>query len=255
MGFLRFASRRRATARRFGLRARLNAAVLPLVVATMAAFVWVDYQHELAAVTEAVSRAVQPAPSSAAPPRHGSPAAVGRWTLGIHAVHAGVTVALVGVVINLVLSRLVLRPVDRVRQAMDQMARGHWRPKFGAQGDSEIGALVRDCEALGFATDAMVTQLVRAERLGVLAACARQTSTRLEPAVACLGRAASELHRLEGDSARALAHDVSTAAADVLAASRALDRLVDAAIADATRTTVATAGAGQPGTPAARRPK
>lgn len=218
-----------------GLRCKFNAALLPLAALTVGLLTWLDYGHERQAVmaahglhaTAAQEGTVAVRPVDAAT----SPEAVARRSLVIHAVYAASLLLLIAVSLNAVLSRLVLKPLDVVRQSIEQMARGHWRlpPQHASQ--DEVGRVVESFQALGLSVDALVGQLLRAERLATLALVAKKTAAEISPRVERIAAAVGPLEQLAHNAARqAAARDIATASAEILAAVRGLDRLFEASL-------------------------
>ena len=217
--------------RRAGLRLKLNLVILPLVVGTMAVFVWLDYRHETAAIMAAhgmhvasaeAGRPIGPVPSNL------SPRAVGRRALQIHALHAAVTIVLVMLSMNAALSAFVLKPLAGIQAGIAQMERGQWRARIDApRDDDEVGRLLASFQSLGLTVDALVLQALNAERLATAALLAKKMAAQIEPEVERLGAAAAELQRLPDEVAQRAAETVAKAAARIVATSRGLDRVFE----------------------------
>jgi hypothetical protein len=97
--------------RQFGLRFRTNIVVIPLFVATLTIFVWLDYRHEVQAFTtvwQVASSAGERTPASVAPAAGFS--TIARRSLSIHALHGAVTIVLLITATNAALTVLVLKP-------------------------------------------------------------------------------------------------------------------------------------------------
>lgn len=212
-----------------GLRLKLNLVILPLVVGTMAFFVWLDYRHETAAIMAAHAMhvgSVDAGQPSGPVPWDVSPRVVGRRALQIHAAHAVVTVLLVMLAVNGALSAFVLRPLASVQAGIVQMERGQWRARIDAAGDDdEVGRLLVSFRSLGLTVDALVSQSLNAERLATAAVLVKKLAGQIEPEVQRLGAAAAALQRAPDPDVRAAADTIAAAAARIVAASRSLDRL------------------------------
>ena len=213
--------------RRRGLRWKFNAVLLPIIAVTVVLLVWLDYRHEWQAIMAAHGQypgAISAGAAAGPVDRGTSPEAVGNRTLAIHAVYAVVLLSLVALGLNVALWRFVLRPVDRIRERIEQMERGYWRLPVQPAGQDEVGRVVEHFQMLGLKVDALVMQLLRAERLATLALVARKTASQIEPPVQRIGTAVGCLHRSADDAIREAAREITTANAEILAAVRSLDR-------------------------------
>jgi len=220
-----------AMTRRAGLRFKLNLVIVPIVVGTMALFVWLDYRHETQAIMAAHAMHVESAgtglPIGPVPPGVG-PRAVGRRAVQIHALHAVVTVVLLMLAVNAALSAYVLTPLAGAQAWIARMERGQWRTRIDTAGDvDEVGRLVTSFQTLGLTIDALVFQLLNAERLATAAVLAKKMAGHIEPEVQRLVAVASRLQCLPDPEAQAAAEDIASAAARIVAATRSLDRLFD----------------------------
>ncbi len=216
---------------RGGLRLKLNLVILPLVVGTMAVFVWLDYQHETATIMAAHGMHVELAEAGlpiGPVPLNLSPRAVGRRALQIHGLHAIVTVVVVMLGVNAALSAFVLKPLAGVQAGIAQMERGEWRARIDApRDDDEVGRLLASFQSLGLTVDALVLQLLNAERLATAALLATKLAAQIEPEVERLGAAAAQLQSLPDEASQRAAGTVASAAARIMATSRGLDRVFD----------------------------
>jgi len=218
--------------RQRGLRWKFNGALLPVVAVTIALLVWLDYRHERQAVMAAHGLHVTAvgAGGTAAGPVDpaSSPEAVARRSLVIHAVYSALLLSLIAVSLNAVLSRFVLKPIDIVRDGIEKMERGHWRTPVQSARQDEMGRVVESFQMLGLRVDALVAQLLRAERLATLALVAKKTAAEISPRVERIGAAVGHLQRLPDGPARDAAREIATASAEILRVVRGLDRLFEA---------------------------
>ena len=216
---------------RRGLRWKFNAALLPVVAATVLLLGWLDSRHERDAVMAAHAlhaQEVSAGVATAAVEGVTSPSAVARRSLVMHALYAVALLILIGLGVNAALSRFVLEPIDRIRDGIEKMERGHWRMPQRPATKDEVGRVVESFQLLGLRVDAIVQQLLRAERLATLALVAKKTTTQIEPRVQRIVAAVGDLHRLPHDRARGAAHTIATASAEILAAVNGLDQLFEA---------------------------
>lgn len=216
-----------ATLFRPGVRLKFNLVLLPVLTILIGLFAWFDYRHELSAVMEAhtihvgaTSGGVSSGPVSPAT----SPEAVGRRALEIHGAFGLLALVLIVILVNGTVWRLVLQPIDRIRQRIEQMTRGDWRGGGGSVSDDEVGQLSADFDRLGLAVDALAGQLLHAERLATLALVARRLEGAVVPevqrVVAAVGRLQEANHPLGGEC-----EEIRHAATRIAAALRGLDRL------------------------------
>lgn len=213
-----------------GVRLKFNLVLLPALTVLIGLFAWFDYRHELSAVMEAhtihagaTSGGVASGPVSPAT----SPEAVGRRALEIHGAFGLLALVLIVILVNGTVWRLILQPVDRIRQRIERMTRGEWRGRGGSVSDDEVGQLSADFDRLGLAVDALAGQLLRAERLATLALVARRLDAAVMPevqrVVAAVGRLQEADHPLGGEC-----DQIRNAATRIVAAMRGLDRLFTA---------------------------
>jgi hypothetical protein len=85
----------------------------------------------------------------------------------------------------------VLGPIDRIRQLIEQMERGHWRTPPSSGAPDEVGALLSNFHRLGMVIDALACHGLHAERLATLALVATTLAREVEPHVERLGVAAA----------------------------------------------------------------
>ena len=212
---------------RRGLRWKFNLALLPAVAMTVLLLAWMDTAHEWQAVVAAhglhapgagagaVAGLVDPATS---------PEAVARRSVVIHAVYAVVLLTLIAFGLNAALSRFVLKPIDLIRDGIEKMERGQWRLTQRPASQDEVGRVVESFQMLGLRVDALVGQLIRAERLATVALLATRTTAQIKPRVERIGAAVSRLYEREDGAGREAAGEIATASAEILAAVRGLDR-------------------------------
>ncbi len=216
-----------------GLRVKFNLALLPVLVAGMLAFVWLDYRHEVQAIMAAhalhVSAVGERAPSG---PIAGAttPDAVGRRSLVLHAVLGMVTLTMVGLAINLALTWFVLRPLAAIETAIRQMEQGHWHVRVADPPGDELGRLTGSFRTLGLSLDAQMFQALYADRLALLALLSKRVASHLEPETHRLGRVIGQLAQVQGESARQARSDVADATATVLSVLRDLENLMQAGV-------------------------
>ncbi|MBI4469427.1 MAG: HAMP domain-containing protein [Acidobacteria bacterium] len=89
-----------------------------------------------------------------------------------HTFHLVITVLAMMLVIDLALSRFVLRPVRNLLTGMDRMQRGAWGSDLPVRSNDEMGELTRGYNALGRNLERTVRRLVRAEKLASVALAA-----------------------------------------------------------------------------------
>ena len=209
--------------RHLGLRWKFNAVLLPIVTVSLLLLVWMDYRHEwkaIAAMQEQHAGAISALAGSGPTDPGTSPGAVARRALAIHAIYAVGLLSVVALVINVTLWRFVLRPVDRIRERIEQMERGYWRMPVQPAAQDEVGRVVESCHMLGLKVDALVMQLLRAERLATLAVVSNKTARLVEPPVQRICAVVDHLHASESEMVREAAREIATANAEILAAVR-----------------------------------
>ncbi len=214
-----------------GLRLKFNLVLLPLLLAAMCAFLWLDYRHELRAVMAAHSLHVDrvgEVPPSGPIGAETSPRSVAGRSLAMHVLVGGVTLLLLALGINAALAWFVLRPVTAIETAISQMERGHWRLSLQESSGDELGRLTANFRLLGLSLDAQAFQAVYADRLAMLALLSKRVSGRLEPEVARLGRVIGRL--ADADADQQTRSDVADAAAAILGVIRELERAIDAGV-------------------------
>lgn len=221
-----------------GLRVKLNLVVVPLTAAITVLMVWADYRHEVAAVTasHALHRLVVGTDVSTGPIDPATlPEVVGRGSLRMHIAYGVAMLVLLIGSVNAALHAFVLRPIDRIRECIVKMKRGHWRGAVDDTSEDELGQLVRSFQVLGLEIDALVSQLLQAERLSMLALLSKRLGGQLEPDVRRVGEIAARLHRHGDATGREAGQELARVAAYMLAALRAADRAFPQAAAPTDR--------------------
>lgn len=213
--------------KRRGLRWKFDLAILPAVAMTVLLLAWMDTAHERQAVTAAhglhAAGAVAGAETGLVDSAT-SPEAVAGRSVVIHAVYAVVLLSLIAFGLNAALSRFVLKPIDLIRDGIEKMERGQWRLTQRPASQDEVGHVVESFQMLGLRVDALVGQLIRAERLATLAVLATRTAAQIEPRVERIGAAVSRLYERPDGAGREAAEEIATASAEILSAVRGLDR-------------------------------
>ena len=210
-----------------GLRAKLNAILVPTIGVALALVVGIDYRHEANAVMAAhdihiqqVGTSVRPSP--VAPDT--TPAAVVRRMLVIHIAGGAVMLAALVTAVNLALSRFVLRPLARIRGVIDSMQQGRWQQSPVAGSHDEVGEVVDAFGELGLGVDAIMRHALTTERLATLALLSNDLSRRIEPEIQTIASQVAILHAHDSQDVRAAAERIAAADASILAALRALNR-------------------------------
>lgn len=219
--------------RRFGLRLRLNAIIVPVFVGTLALFVWLDFRHELQAL--AAIQAARSVPerghtvATAASPAT-DPETLARRSLAIHTLHGALTIVLLVTATNIALTAFVLDPVERIRARMAQMERGYWRAEPTPVGSDEMAALQEDFRRFGLTLDALVAQALRAESQASVALVSKRTTRLIAPEVQRIAAASATLQQAADAGTRQAALGIAIAAARITAATESLDRLFDSTV-------------------------
>ena len=210
-----------------GLRAKLNAILVPTIGVTLALVVSIDYHHEANAVMAAhaihiqqVGTAVRPSPVDA----DTTPAAVVGRMLVIHVAGGAVMLAALVTAVNLVLSRLVLLPLAQIRRVIDSMQEGRWQQSIVAGSHDEVGEVVDAFGELGLGVEAIMRHVLKTERLATLALLSNDLSRRIEPEVQEIAWQVAILLAHDTHDVRAAAERIAAADASILAALRALNR-------------------------------
>jgi HAMP domain-containing protein len=207
--------------RRPGLRLKFNLVLVPTIAVGIAAIVWADYRHESTTLMEAhavhESRVGTGAMAGPMDPWTLPDAATQR-SLRLHAVAGGALLVVVVIVVNLTLQGLVLRPIASMRRRITELEHGHWRGQeegTTSGRDDEVGALYEGFRRLGSEIDALVGQLLRADRLATLALVSKHIEARVEPEVRRIGEVAGRLTSGEPTDARAEGELLGRAAATI----------------------------------------
>ena len=188
-----YGTRNSGMPRSIGLRLKFNLVLIPTIAVGIASIVWADYRHESSTLMEAhalhVSR-VGTGATGGPTDAWTLPDAATQRSLRMHAVAGGALLVVVVIVVNLTLQGLVLRPIAAMRKRIAALEHGHWRgQEMGATSgrDDEVGALYDGFRRLGSEIDALVGQLLHAERLATLAVVSRRVAARVEPEVRRIG--------------------------------------------------------------------
>jgi HAMP domain-containing protein len=208
--------------RSIGLRLKFNLVLIPTIAVGIASIVWADYRHESTTLMEAhalhASRVGTGATAGPMDPWTLPDAATQR-SLRMHAVAGGALLVVVVIVVNLTLQGLVLRPIAVMRRRVAALEHGHWRGQELGEtsgGDDEVGALYDGFRRLGSEIDALVGQLLHAERLATLALVSRRVEARVEPEVRRIGEIAGRLTSNEPVDPRLEGERLGRAAANIL---------------------------------------
>ena len=210
-----------------GLRAKLNAILVPTVGLTLALVVGIDYRHEATAVMAAHNIHVQQVGTTVAlspVDADATPAAVVRRMLVIHVAGGAIMLVALVTAVNVALSRLVLHPLGQIRGVIDSMQEGRWRQAIAAGSHDEVGEVVDAFGELGLGIEAVMRHVLETERLATLALLSNNLSKRIEPQVQEIARQIALLHTHEEHDDRVAAERIAVADACILAALRALNR-------------------------------
>jgi hypothetical protein len=206
-----------------GLRLKFNLVLVPTIALGIAEIVWVDYRHESATLMEAhaahVSVVADGATTGPMDPWT-LPDVAARRRLRLHAMAGSALLVIVIVAVNLTLQALILRPIASMRDRIDKLQRGQWRDGEGAASgrDDEIGVLFDGFRHLAREIDALVGQILHADRLAILALVSKRVEARIEPEVRRIGEVAGRLTFGEPTDARADGEALGRAAAAILTA-------------------------------------
>ncbi len=206
------------------LQVKLNAVMLPLLLVAVGVLAWADYRHEFASTMDAhgihvsESRTIGPVPADTAP------GAVAARSLRAHVVFGAAVAVGLALALNAAVGIVILRPIRRIRDHIDQMARGRWQSRSGEPiPDDELGALVEGFGQLGVQMEAIVRHLLQAERLAATALISTRVRAELAPSLDALRAAVAELHAGHVDDPERLAGSVARATATILAVLHELD--------------------------------
>lgn len=209
-----------------GLRLKFNAILMPIVALGIAAIVWADYRHEFSTLMQAHAShtstvGVAPADGPMAPGTLPDEAA--RRSLRMHLLYGSTLLGLLIVVVNVTLSVLILRPVSLMRQRLSDLEHGRWRTGLAAASDDEVGELYAGFQRLGPEIDALVGQVLHAERLAVLALVSKRLESRITPEVTAIAAVAGRLTAGPGAEATEDGRALGRAAAHIVQAVHELD--------------------------------
>ena len=207
-----------------GLQLKLNAVVLPLVLIAIVILAWADYRHEFASTMDAHGIHASDATPAGPIQADTAPEAVAARSLRTHVLFGAAVALGLSLALNAAVSIIILRPIRRIRERIDHMARGLWRgPNAAHLPQDELGALVESFEELGLQMEAIVTHLLQSERLAATALMSRRLDAALAPALDELRGAVAALHSGAGAEAQRVAGSVARATATILAALHEID--------------------------------
>ncbi len=209
-----------------GLRGRLNLVLLPALAAALSVLMWIDYRHEVRVTMQAHMMHETPVGSVVAPnpvPIDTDPAAVARSSFWVHLLWAGTVLVVVAALVNLVLHRLVIRPLSDLEHGMVRMIRGDWHPQTEPGGAEEVDRVRRAFRDMGPLLEAVVRQALQAERLATLAGVSKHLEAGTSTAVGTLAQAAATLTASPEPAIRAAGVEIARSTADVLAVVRSID--------------------------------
>ena len=217
-----YGTRNSGMPRSIGLRLKFSLVLIPTIALGIASIVWADYRHESSTLMEAhalhVSR-VGTGATGGPTDAWTLPDAATQRSLRMHAVAGSALLLVVVIVVNLTLQGLVLRPIAAMRRRITALERGHWRgQEMGATSgrDDEVGVLYDGFRRLGSEIDALVGQLLHAERLATLAVVSRRVAARVEPEVRRIGEIAGRLTSNEPMDPRVEGERLGRAAANIM---------------------------------------
>ena len=208
--------------RSIGLRLKFNLVLIPTIAVGIASIVWADYRHESTTLMEAHALHVSRVGTGAtAGPMDAwtLPDAATQRSLRLHAVAGAALLVVVVIAVNVTLQGLVLRPIAAMRKRIGALEHGHWRgQEMGATSvaTDEVGVLYDGFRRLGSEIDALVGQLLHADRLATLALVSRRVEARVEPEVRRIGEIAGRLTSNEPTDPRAEGERLGRAAANIL---------------------------------------
>lgn len=206
------------------LQVKLNAVVVPLVLVAVGIMAWADYRHEFTSTMDAHGIHVSDASTTGPIPADTAPAAVAGRSLRAHILFGSAVGLALALAVNAAVSIVILRPIRRVRDRMNQMARGLWRgPSFEPVPGDELGALVEGFSQLGMQMEAIVQHLLQTERLATTALISTRVRAELAPALDALKSAVADLHAGRIDDRERLAGSVARATAEILSLVNGLD--------------------------------
>ncbi len=182
--------------RKPGLRLKFNLILVPIVVLGIAVIVWADYRHEFSTLMQAhaahASAVGAQAPSGPMEPWT-LPEAAARRSLRMHALYGGALLVLLIVTVNATLTALILRPVSLMGQRLNDMQHGRWRAGVASGWNDEVGELYEGFQRLGPEIDALVGQVLHAERLAAVALVSKRLESRIAPEVTAIAAIAGHL--------------------------------------------------------------
>ena len=219
--------RDRSHAHGFGLRAKFNAVLVPVIATAIGLLVVLDYRHEFEAVMDAHAIHTTAGETSRVTAPVGlqtTPEAVVRRMTVLHVTAGALTLLALVIAVNATLSHYVLTPIDRVRAGIERLQRGFRTGERVADSGDEVGEVVAAFTSLGLALDALMLHSLHTDRLATLALLSKMIAADVEPEVQRLGVTATRLHEVADEDIKEAAREVAGATARILAALRRLDR-------------------------------
>jgi len=211
---------------RTGLRGQFNLLVMPLAAGIVAAMIWADYRRESNALMQAHAlhgSAVAGGAVSAPLDPSQIPAAVAQRSMRVHAGFGAGLLAALGLILNVALSVLILQPVRSMRARLAAFEHGYWRLPVDATGADELGALQHHLQRLGPELDALVSHLMKADRLTMLALLSRQFERETEADLTRIATIAARFTMTGTPEARRDGHELADAVARIMKAVRRYD--------------------------------
>ena len=130
--------------------------------------------------------------------------------------YGGILLGLLLLAVNVAVGSYVLRPVALMRRRLTGLRRGQWRGRVEPGGYDELGTLYEGFQRLGPEIDALVGQVLHAERLAALALVSKRFALRIDPEVTKIGAVAARLTATDTADARAEGEELGRAAAAIL---------------------------------------
>jgi HAMP domain-containing protein len=151
------------------------------------------------------------------------PAAVARSSFWVHLVWAGTVLLVVAALVNLVLHRLVIRPLSDLEHGMVRMIRGDWHPQTGPRGAEEIDRVRTAFRDMGPLLEAVVRQALQAERLATLAAVSKHLEAGTSTPIGTLAQTAATLTASSEPAIKAAGMEIARSTAGIVALVRSID--------------------------------
>jgi hypothetical protein len=187
---------------------------------------WIDYRHEVRVTMQAHMMHETPVADNVAlnpVPIETDPAAVARSSFWVHLLWAGTVLVVVAALVNLVLHRLVIRPMSELEHGMVRMIRGDWHPQTGPGGAEEIDRVRMAFHDMGPLLEAVVRQALQAERLATLAGVSKHLEAGPTTANATLAETAATRTASPEPAIKAAGLEIAKSTADIVALVRSID--------------------------------